>query len=291
MGATKNLNTGYVDGKLLYEYVDELADKLLIKQKEFIFDSVNKEKVKDESNFYKLCNFEIDIKDKSSIVLRQDGLDDGILPLKGEKEIYLGNAIIDAYNSQNTTSQIDYDIISEYNEKIYLTQVLSYGHQNYPYFIEQLSNYFTNEENENNKNCVFTKAPVKLYDRCLIKATTDYSIEAYPSAACILDILRSSVVYNSIESLLNGLNRFVDDIHNGKIECISKIIRIKNGFTKILDWKSFSDAEYCDLKLNVVFTNRDKKSMIVEIQFLISSLLKAKKLGHKYSQRYNDLAF
>ena len=88
----------------------------------------------------------------------------------------------------------------------------------------------------------------------------------------------SSVVYNSIESLLNGLN-------SGNIECISKIMRIKNGFTKILDWKSFEEAEYCDIKLNVVFTNGSKKSMIVEIQFLISSLLNTAKLPAWFFQK------
>ena len=125
-------------------------------------------------------------------------------------------------------------------------------------------------------------APVKTYDRCLIKSNTDYNTQEYPSVACIVDFLRCSITYNNTLSLLNGLNTFINNINDGKISSIIKILRIKNGFNNILTWESFNDAQYCDLKLNVIFNNDNtEEAQICEVQFLLKFLLKAKKLGHK----------
>ena len=101
------------------------------------------------------------------------------------------------------------------------------------------------------------------------------------------------MTYNNVESLLNGLNKFVSDVDNNHIKCFIPhgIIRIKNGFNDILtNWKNMNDAQYCDIKLNVIYCNntnnndsqKKEERMIIEIQFLLSFLLKAKKMGHKY---------
>ena len=59
-------------------------------------------------------------------------------------------------------------------------------------------------------------------------------------------------------------------------------MRIKNGFKNIkLYWTDVSKAEYCDIKLNIIYQSDDGQCMIVEAQFLLKFLLKAKKMGHK----------
>ena len=66
---------------------------------------------------------------------------------------------------------------------------------------------------------------------------------------------------------------------------MSKILGIKNWFNNILkcDNKNSNDFNYVNLKLNVIFNKESRtESQIVEIQFLLDFLLKAKKLGHKY---------
>ena len=144
----------------------------------------------------------------------------------------------------------------------------------------QIINYFNQqwEQFENDDNALFIEAPVKQYDRCLIKTNTDYNSEEYPSVACIVDCLRCSITYNNTANLLSGLNTFINNVKNDKIDNITKILRIKNGFNNILKWQSFNDAQYCDLKLNVIFNNQEtNESQICEIQFLIKFLLKAKK--------------
>ena len=75
----------------------------------------------------------------------------------------------------------------------------------------------------------------------------------------------------------------MDAVENNKIECLSKILRIKNGFNEILTWNSATDAGYRDIKINCVFVNKENSgTQIVEIQFLADFLVTAKKMGHKY---------
>ena len=114
---------------------------------------------------------------------------------------------------------------------------------------------------------------------------TDYSISEFPSGACILDYLRCSITFKTPKHLLDGVEYVIDKIESNKIKSLSKILRIKNGFKNILKWNSnsLSDYNYVDLKMNVIFNNKfNTESQIVEIQFLLDFLLKAKKLGHKY---------
>ena len=114
---------------------------------------------------------------------------------------------------------------------------------------------------------------------------TDYSNELNPSGACILDYLRCSISFKTAKELLETVQLVIDKIENNTVDSISKILRIKNGFENTLnfDGKNLSSYNYVDLKMNVIFNNENKtECQIVEIQFLLDFLLKAKKLGHKY---------
>ena len=114
---------------------------------------------------------------------------------------------------------------------------------------------------------------------------TDYSNEDFPNGACILDYLRCSITFKTPKELLDAVEFVIDEIENKKIESITQILRIKNGFNNILNWdgKNIEEYNYVDLKMNVIFNDKNnKESQIVEIQFLLDFLLEAKKLGHKY---------
>lgn len=160
----------------------------------------------------------------------------------------------------------------ENNTKVYLRKCLSFAHLNNKQFQKEMKDYF----HKYHKNCKYSSAPVKIYDRCVIKATSDYGMNHFPSSSHILDFMRFSVCYDSVNDLLIGLNMFIDDINNNvkKIHCLKQngILRIKNGFTNTkTKWKSVSDAEYSDIKLNIVFMSNkhDCNHMIVEAQFLV----------------------
>ena len=156
--------------------------------------------------------------------------------------------------------------------------MLTFSHSENERFQSEICRIFEDE-----KNGTIQKAPVKTFDRCLVKSSTDYSNESFPTGASILDLMRCSITFNDSISLLNGLNKFVSEILNKQSQCLIKLVRVKNGFKNIVNWKSLKDAEYCYIKLNVTYLNEMKtQSQIVEIQFLLKSLLKAKKMGHKY---------
>ena len=162
----------YLNNKLLFSYIDDLADKLLLKQKEYIWKCISDESQNDNENWTNLCNFSKYNNDNGDTILRQDEIKNGIKSIKSVKEIYCINADMDEHNTEKDS----YDMISEYNDKVYLTQCLTFAHQNNEYFQQEIYKY----------NFWRTKAPVKKYDRCLVKSNTDYSNETFPSSAHIL---------------------------------------------------------------------------------------------------------
>ena len=80
----------------------------------------------------------------------------------------------DIYGNDN------YDLFTQHNSKVYLTQCLTFAHANNSTFQSEMQKIFRMQ-----KKCKFMVAPVKTYHRCLIKSNTDYSDRQYPSVACI----------------------------------------------------------------------------------------------------------
>ena len=105
-------------------------------------------------------------------------------------------------------------------------------------------------------------------------------------------------MFDNVKDMLMVLNTLIEfdkngEFIDGKHGCIRSIIRIKNGFNDILEWKSYNDCNYCDVKYNIiVYDKLTEQNMICEVQFLLSWQLKAKKIGHKcYSGTPNIFFF
>ena len=142
----------YKNDKLLFDYVNELADKLLMEQKKYLKQSFENEEKKDGENWNKLCNFS---KYGNKQQLRQDTIPNGIKLFKTTKNTY---SI--ACQMENP----DYNVLSEFNDKVYLTQCLTFANENKPDFDSTIKEMF--------KDCgTVRQAPVKLYDRCLVKSS------------------------------------------------------------------------------------------------------------------------
>ena len=141
------------NNKLLFNYVDELADKLLIEQKKYIKDSIEKEEKQDSENWYKLCNF--NKYNNISVQFRQDTIVNGIKPIKSRKNTYVTAARI---------SNPEYNVFAEFNDKIYLTQCLTFANENNKYFQSEMKKLFRFHGTPQ-------AAPVKTYDRCLVKSS------------------------------------------------------------------------------------------------------------------------
>ena len=141
-------------------------------------------------------------------------------------------------------------------------------------------------------------APVKTKSRSITKADIEYSIEEkrkWPYTQNIIDIIRCSVCFDTIEELIDGINKFKLIIEKKQVKCfIKKILRVKNGFVNFGDksWNNnnLSDFNYQDVKFNVLI-EYNRIRVIGEIQFLLSFMLIAKKMGHSiYSfNRKEDL--
>ena len=128
---------------------------------------------------------------------------------------------------------------------------------------------------------IYLGAPVKTEERVAEKCQLDYRHKRYPKAAHVLDVVRCSILFNDIDNLKNGILKFFQIVENEKSGDIVKIVRFKNGYSSIPNWKCYSDALYADAKANVLFKFKDK-TMICEIQFLYTKCQEAKKLSHKF---------
>ena len=284
---TSKYNPKSGKNEVVYDLVSQVVDEALIVQKKCIWDSAQDEQKADPKNIKLLYEWGNDINQENKkndnfkfnsdgkILLRQDEIEDGIKPILSGNDLFLIGAEMADYNSEKT----DYDLFFEHNVRIALTRYLTFAHLNNGQFQQDMEDIFYDDE-----NAKYANAPVKTYDRCQIKSTTDYANEPFPSCASILDYLRCSVTYPDSKTLLAGLNNFVELIENDEIYCIRKpVLRVKNGYSNIVNWKSLDDAHYCDIKLNLWYVNpKTNESMIVEVQFLLKFLLKAKKLGHKW---------
>ena len=267
---------------IMFDIALEIVEKELIKQKQFIWNNIENARKENDKAFVEMCQFGGEYKKMNKINnIRQDKISNGIVSKVNELETIL-------MRRNMGDSQKDFNIRFENNTKIYLTQCLTFAHSNNESFQKAIKSYFENFQRDTGIECKYQAAPVKLYDRCVVKGTSDYQDRRFPSVANIVDFMRFSVSFETIEDLLQGLNRFINDINSGKNKDLKSclvpngILRIKNGFSSVIDsWKSYQDAEYCDIKLNLRYTDSNGNGMIVEAQFLLSFLLKAKKMGHK----------
>ena len=141
------------EDKLLFEYVNDLVDKLLKKQKECIRDGIEFHEEKEHSEKWEeLCEFK---EYSNETQFRQDKIENGIKPVKNLKNAY--GAAIKIDNAQ-------FNVLSEFNDKIYLTQCLTFANENNDYFQGEMKKLFGGKGK-------FQEAPVKTYDRCLVKSS------------------------------------------------------------------------------------------------------------------------
>eukprot|EP01083_Nonionella_stella_P054077 142859_1 len=130
------------------------------------------------------------------------------------------------------------------------------------------------EENNEGIPVRYGRGPVKLLERARNKAQNDYMEESYPTAACVLDLNRCSLVFEDITSLLKGIKHFVNKIRSYQSDAIIGIVRIKNGFKEYI-----KSPQYADVKLNVLIRG-ESHNIVGEVQFLLKTMESFKKRAH-----------
>eukprot|EP01084_Bolivina_argentea_P179477 310134_1 len=273
---------------LLYHLLIEMVAKQLKAQRDYLRPYIDKlehkDDTKDDDNEYweKLKNYNQFMITNNPQGLRQDGCIDAssnkqllpypILPLFNDDQLTKLNEKVKEFNCHH-----HYDVHG------YLSKLVLIAHSLNEKFHQTMREIFEidpiNSQNFSH-GVIYSAGPVKRLVRSQSKAETDYASASYPTTSKIIDFIRCCLVYDECENVLKGIDKFIDIVNCGKT-CLKKILRIKNMF---LDNKKENDNKwdlhrYADIKMGVLMVYNGQ-SMIVEVQFLLSWMLKAKSLGH-----------
>jgi len=131
----------------------------------------------------------------------------------------------------------------------------------------------------------FIRGPLKLRDRCMMKCEVDYSDQPFPTSACLLDIVRCTLVFDDLAGMVQGIKHFESEIFWSNNYCLKRILRVKNGFTEAFGTSDAIRYEYTDIKFNVGVVRLDGASrateVICECQFLLKQMNTFKHKSHK----------
>ena len=261
---------------ILYKFLDELADDAKERQQEYIWSNVKKEEEADAAIWSVMLQFEDYQSDKYASPLRQDRIEQGNVAQMSYHELFLMSTKIEDSSKFN--------IVSAYDNKIYLTQCLASAHSMNSQFQKDVKDIFV----AINKNCSFEATPVKTYEECvriINSHGSEYTAQEFPRASSILNFLSCIVTFNSVKEMYSGLNQFMSKVNKGDSGCVTQLVKIENGLNKILDWKNARDSEYCDVTLSVIIHDKlSETSMIGEINLVLTWLLKANEMGVKLSE-------
>mmetsp|Transcript_40561 Transcript_40561/g.66645 ORF Transcript_40561/g.66645 Transcript_40561/m.66645 type:complete len:944 (+) Transcript_40561:110-2941(+) len=158
-----------------------------------------------------------------------------------------------------------------YDFEIYLNELMFRNAMLDDAFQEQCKAIFVGDDVD------YMRGPLKKIGRCKVKTETDYFNEDFPTSACLLDIIRCTITFKSIESMLAMIKKFETLVQEQKCGCLKEIMRIKNGF---IDY-DHDKPQYTDIKYNVR-VHVDNKEVIGEIQFLLENMANFKIKAHKY---------
>ena len=170
------------NNKLLFENMLSVTRKQLTKQIKLIWDNIKKEEINDNDSWIKLCKFKYNNNNSNisnNIILRQDSILNGIIPFESEKDLNL----IELTMNVTSNEKQNYNLFFEHNCKFYLTQCLTFAHEHNSQFQKNMKKIF-----ENDLNAMFATAPVKTYERCLVKANTGL-FHLFASFVCLFCFL------------------------------------------------------------------------------------------------------
>eukprot|EP01083_Nonionella_stella_P011622 32994_1 len=194
-----------------------------------------------------------------TIVSRQDHSKVGLLHEKGIRDI------VEVKEKDAISDEIETFIDSNLATNV-LTTTANNINDEFQTHIDKVMSHFGD----------FKAGPMKKVERCLSKIENDYQDAAYPKAARLLDLVRCSVTFNTVEQLIAGYKGLMH--HMNSSSSSMELARIKNGF---LD--ANYDGGYRDIKINVVYHSSIHKelSMVCEVQLLLGQYLYEKKRIHK----------
>ena len=288
------ISFGTTDANILYNMVVDIAKDSTKKAQTFIYDKIeliklNNDDKKAWDEILQFSNFKICADD---VPVRQDS----IIDKSNNQEL------ITYPNKSQFNVQLLRNIgeIETYNINGYLSNLLLISHSLDEIFHKTTESIIS----QSNIKCKYKAGPVKTMDRCQKKAH-DYRYFDFPTTACIVDMNRCALCFDTCQDMIYGLNTLIKSINSGQT-CLKKVVRVKNKFLvnkqEFLEQKKNLNSnnnnnydeneylyQYADVTLNALL-EYDNKSIVVEIQCLLQFMLEAKQMSHKLYQiiRYKD---
>ena len=251
---------------LLWDLMFEWVDAETKRQSAILSEPMREIEESDEKQWEKLITYDIPSQYK---VARQDAIKRG---LRAEHSI---DELI-----QRVSLSASFNPIAHHNLQQYLTKLVMVAHECDDGFQRDIQRMFNVDPGtmENKKlKLLYQRGPVKRLERCYAKCQSDYRDEQFPSAAHVLDIIRCSLTFDDVESMLKGMNLFKERVESGEF-CVKEVVRVKNGFK--LEY-THDTATYTDIKFNVMVSIDGKDhDIIAEVQFLFQRMLEYKKIAH-----------
>ena len=185
--------------RLTFDNLTDYVNDQLIVQKQFIFDEISKFQKRMNKEWNELINYKnSEYVDSKYLVKqpRQDKIINGVKASFDENlfmktQIFSHNQDTKLYNFKHF-----YSIYSYLDELLIRAHLLNDSFQTQMSKLFKNSNYLSNDKTiDFDKDYVYCDAPVKLRQRCVIKAASDYSREDFPNTACIVDPIRMYIFF------------------------------------------------------------------------------------------------
>ena len=228
---------------LLFEWVEEETKRQSVKLSE----PMRAIESEDEKQWQRLIAYDIESRFP---VARQDAIPRG---LKAE---YTKDDLI-----QRVSLSASFNPLQHHDLQQYLTKLVLLSHECDDQFQRDIQSIFSvdPETMENEKlKLQYMRGPVKRLERCYAKCQSDYRDERFPTASHVLDIIRCTLIFEDVSSMLEGMDLFQDRIKGDEF-AIKEVVRVKNGFVEY----THDTATYTDIKFNVMVSVDGKGNSII----------------------------
>lgn len=161
------------------------------------------------------------------------------------------------------------EMLYEYDKGVYLSRLSAVCHGISSEFHAEMTELL--KQTPTLEKTVLKVPSIKTKTKSLQKIERKFESANVPKSAQILDMLRASITFHSVDDLINGITDLFETIRN-RNKGLKEIVRVKNGFTRR------STGKYQDIKMNVIFESEKLSVAVVcEIQLILRNFLEAKK--------------
>ncbi|ETO28171.1 hypothetical protein RFI_08959 [Reticulomyxa filosa] len=269
--------------QIKWQQIKDLCDAQTLKQIHSFQRQLKEEINHNEQVFAQICHWKYtdilsQFKDKHA--WRQDSDLNGLHSRLNEMELL---------QIQLKSNNVEFHPKHAYDFDVYLNELIARAHELNDPFQQQMQSIF-----QDCQGCLFESGPIKTFDRCKIKAQTEYRNEAFPKSAHIIDIIRCQVVgsHNTSLRIMRVKNGFEiksekkteqrQQQQQNNPETEEKVATSSN-LSATIGSQKFEIAipkEYKDIKFNIIFT-QNEQSIVCEVQLLLASMASFKHQQHQ----------